>query len=125
MIRLENITKIYGDGAAKVKALDNINVTISSGKLTVIIGKSGSGKSTLMNMIDALDKPTLGKVYYDDTDLTILTDKELASYRNKKTGFIFQSFFLEPNFTVLENVCMPLTIAGVNKKTREEKGIKV
>ena len=107
MIELKDVVKIYGKGEAAVHALKGINIKIEDGKFTAIIGKSGSGKSTLMNVIGGLDSPTEGKVYSNGLDLTALSSNELADYRNRTTGFIFQSFYLEPTFTVLENVACP------------------
>lgn len=121
MIVLKNVSKTYGKGEEKVEALKNVNLVIEDGKFTAIIGKSGSGKTTLMNLIGGLDNPTQGQITADDMDITSLNSKELAKYRNQTTGFVFQSFYLEPSFTVLENVCMPLTIAGIGKKEREER----
>ena len=125
MIRLEQVDKIYGNGPTAVHALKKVNLEIEDGKFTAIVGRSGSGKSTLMNMIGGLDAPTNGKVYADQLVLNELNNDQLAEYRNQTTGFIFQSFYLEPTFTVLENVAMPLTIAGMDKKTREEKAVAV
>ncbi len=121
MIVLKNVSKTYGKGEEKVEALKNVNLVIEDGKFTAIIGKSGSGKTTLMNLIGGLDNPTQGQITADDMDITSMNSKELAKYRNQTTGFVFQSFYLEPSFTVLENVCMPLTIAGIGKKEREER----
>lgn len=121
MIKLLNVSKVYGEGESAVHALKNITLDIPDSKLVSIIGKSGSGKSTLINLIGALDTPTDGEISNDDYSLTKLTNDELAEYRNKNIGFIFQSFYLEPYFTVMENVEMPLLIAGVDKKVRREK----
>lgn len=121
MIKLNGVSKIYGKGDGAVVALDNVTLQIDDGKFTSIIGKSGSGKSTLMNLIGALDRVSEGEVIINDRELTQMKDDELAEYRNKNIGYIFQSFYLEPTFTVLENVAMPLTIAGMDKKQREEK----
>jgi putative ABC transport system ATP-binding protein len=125
MIELKDVVKIYGKGEAAVHALKGINIKIEDGKFTAIIGKSGSGKSTLMNVIGGLDSPTEGKVYSNGLDLTALSSNELADYRNRTTGFIFQSFYLEPTFTVLENVAMPLTIRGESRRVREDAAKKI
>lgn len=121
MIKINNLSKVFGQGDAKVVALDNVNCEIEEGKFVALIGKSGSGKSTLLNIIGALEKPSQGNIQIDGVDLFSMTSNELADYRNKKLGYVFQSFYLEPDFTVLENVAMPLLIAGANKKTRENK----
>lgn len=122
MIILKKVNRIYGEGEGAVHALKDIDLVIEDGKFTCILGKSGSGKSTLMNIIGALDTPTSGKVFNNDIDLSTLNEDQLADYRNKTTGFVFQSFYLEPSYTVLENVVMPLTIAGMKRKEREEMG---
>lgn len=121
MIELKHVDKIYGKGEGAVHALKDVNVEIEDGKFTAILGKSGSGKSTLMNIIGALDSPTSGEVFANGKNLTKMSADELADYRNKTTGFVSQSFYLEPTFTVLDNVAMPLVIAGVDRRTREEK----
>ena len=121
MIVLRGINKIYGKGEESVHALKDVNLVIEEGKFTAIIGKSGSGKSTLMNIIGALDSPTSGTIESKGVILNELDKNELAKYRNETTGFVFQSFYLEPTFTVLENVAMPLTIAGMPKVQREKK----
>lgn len=121
MIELIDVGKIYGSGETAVEALKHITFTVEDGAFTAVLGKSGSGKSTLMNLIGALDSPTSGEIIADGRTLTAMGERELAAYRNRSTGFVFQSFYLEPTFTVLENVCMPLTIAGVNRTDREKK----
>lgn len=125
MIKLEKVNKIYGKGENSVHALKDITLELPSGKFISIVGKSGSGKSTLMNIIGALDSPTSGTIFNDSDELTQMSANQLADYRNKKIGYIFQSFYLEPTFTVLENVAMPLTIAGEKKKVREEKAKEI
>lgn len=120
MIELKNVTKVYGKGDTAVKALRGVSLTVEDGKFIAIVGKSGSGKSTMMNVIGALDKPTDGEIIADGQLLSQMSDDQLAQYRNKHIGYIFQSFYLEPTFTVLENVAMPLTIAGMKKSEREE-----
>lgn len=125
MIELKDVVKIYGSGDSAVRALNGVNATIEDGKFTAIIGKSGSGKSTMMNLIGGLDVPTSGEVLADGKNLAELTANELAEYRNKTTGFVFQSFYLEPTFTVLENVAMPLLLAGEGRRSREEKAARI
>lgn len=120
MIKLVSVDKIYGKGDGAVHALKNADITIEDGKFTAIIGKSGSGKSTLMNIIGALDRPTNGQVYHNSDELTNYNPNQLADYRNKTTGFIFQSFYLEPTFSVLDNVAMPLIVSGMSRREREE-----
>ncbi|MFA6866892.1 MAG: ABC transporter ATP-binding protein [Clostridia bacterium] len=125
MIKIENVRKVYGEGDAAVVALDNISLEIPSGKFVAIIGKSGSGKSTLLNLIGGLDTTTTGKINCDDVYLNDLDNNALSDYRNKNIGFVFQSFYLEPSFTVLENVEMPLVISGMDKKPRREIAIAI
>lgn len=126
MISLKHISKTYGSKENSVEALKDVSIDIEDGIFVVITGKSGSGKSTLMNIIGALDKPTSGSVIVDNQDISLFSDNELSRYRNKNIGFVFQSFYLEPAFSVLENVCMPLTIAGeLSKKEREERAIEL
>lgn len=121
MIKLQNVNKIYGEGEGAVTALKSISLDIPDGKLVSVIGKSGSGKSTLINLIGALDTPSTGEIYNNEICINRLNNDELAEYRNKNVGFIFQSFYLEPNFTVLENIEMPLLIDGIDKKIRRER----
>ena len=125
MIKLINVDKIYGKGDGAVHALKQANLVIEDGKFTAIIGKSGSGKSTLMNIIGALDRPTQGQVFCNGDEITNFDQNRLADYRNKTTGFIFQSFYLEPTFSVLDNVAMPLIVAGVNRGKREDAAMAV
>lgn len=125
MIELKHVDKIYGKGDGAVHALKDVSVTIEDGKFTAILGKSGSGKSTLMNIIGALDSPTSGSVIANGRVLNEMSPNELAEYRNKTTGFVFQSFYLEPTFSVLDNVAMPLIIAGKPRKEREEQARKI
>ena len=109
---MQNLTKIYGDGDNKVTALSNVSLSIKQGEFVLIVGSSGSGKSTLLNMIGLLDHPTTGKIFIDGTDTTRLGDSQISSFRNKKLGFIFQFSNLLADLTVLENVLLPLQIAG-------------
>jgi putative ABC transport system ATP-binding protein len=112
MIDLENITKIYRMGKVEVPALRGITINIKQGEMVAIVGASGSGKSTLMNIIGFLDKPTMGKYTLDGTDVSQLNDNQLAEMRNKKIGFVFQTFNLLPRTSALSNVELPLVYSG-------------
>ncbi len=108
----DRVAKVYGTGDAQVIALDDISVGIPRGMYTAIMGPSGSGKSTLMHCMAGLDSVTSGTVYVGDTDLTKLNDKALTRLRRDKLGFIFQAFNLVPTLTALENITLPIDIAG-------------
>lgn len=125
MIKIENVTKIYGEEDASVVALNNISIEITEGKFVALVGKSGSGKSTLLNLIGGLDKCTSGSITIKGQALDKYDKNQLADYRNKTIGFVFQAFYLEPSFTVLENVVMPLIISGVAKADREIKATQI
>ncbi|MEB3338629.1 MAG: ABC transporter ATP-binding protein [Leptolyngbyaceae bacterium] len=121
IIRLEDISKIYGSGDIEVKALTNINLIVEQGEYCAIMGASGSGKSTLMNIIGCLDRPTLGRYYLDGLDVAQLGDAELAHIRNLKLGFVFQQFHLLPQLTALENVMLPMIYASVPQEERRQR----
>jgi putative ABC transport system ATP-binding protein len=116
MIDLENIVKIYKLGDIEVIALDGVTCRIETGEIVSVMGPSGSGKSTLMNLIGCLDRPTSGKYLLDGKDVSGLNDDELAEIRNKKIGFVFQSFNLLPQATTVANVALPLVYSGVANK---------
>jgi putative ABC transport system ATP-binding protein len=107
LINAENLTKTYQLGTVEVQAVGGISVKIKQGELVSIVGASGSGKSTFMHLLGCLDEPTSGNYLLDGTDVSKLKDKELAKVRNKKIGFVFQTFNLLPHLTVLENVILP------------------
>ncbi|HBE9800375.1 ABC transporter ATP-binding protein [Clostridioides difficile] len=108
----ENLSKHYGKGESLVRALDNVDLEINEGEFVAIIGKSGSGKSTLLHMIGGLDIPTSGKVYIDNKNIFTLKEEELAVFRRRKIGFIFQSYNLIPYLNVWENVVLPIGLDG-------------
>lgn len=116
MIRLENIVKIYSIGETQVNALDHINLDIEAGEMVSIMGPSGSGKSTMMNLLGCLDRPNEGKYELDGIDVSRMSDDELASVRNKKIGFVFQSYNLLPRLNALMNVELPLIYNGTGNR---------
>lgn len=121
IIKLDNINKIHYLGENILHVLVDINLSICAGEFTAIIGPSGSGKSTLMNILGCLDRPTSGNYYLHDEDVSNLTDDQLAEVRNRRIGFVFQSFNLLPRISAQENVALPLIYAGVNTKDRMER----
>ena len=121
LIRLENLVKIYDTGAIKVLGLKKINLTIERGEFVAIMGHSGSGKSTLMNILGCLDRPTLGHYYLDGVDTAQMAPDELSEIRNRKIGFVFQSFNLISRTSALKNVELPMTYAKVPKAKRRER----
>jgi len=110
LIQISDLVKDYGEAEARTRVLKGINLEFKCGEFTSLIGSSGSGKSTLLNIIGALDRATAGQVVIDGTDLNELDDDELALFRNRTLGFVFQFHFLLPQFTVLENVLIPYLI---------------
>ncbi len=125
MINVDNVVKVYKIGDVQVTALDGVSCRIDTGEMVSIMGPSGSGKSTLMNLMGCLDKPTSGRYELDGIDVSRLKDDELAEIRNKKIGFVFQSFNLLPRTSALANVELPLTYSGVrNKRGRAIKALE-
>ncbi len=118
MIELKKISKTYLGGGGEVRALDEIDLDISTGEFVAIVGRSGSGKSTLMNILGTLDTPTSGKYLLNGKDVASFSDSQLSDIRSKTIGFVFQGFNLIPNMTAIENVEMPLLYRGFNKSDR-------
>lgn len=125
LIRLENLVKIYDTGAIKVLGLKKINLTIRRGEFVAIMGQSGSGKSTLMNILGCLDRPTLGHYYLDGVDTASMNPDELSEIRNRKIGFVFQSFNLISRTSALKNVELPMTYARRSRKERKDRALEL
>jgi len=119
VIEIENVTKVYQMGDVQVHALNGVTLKIERGEMVAIIGPSGSGKSTLMNIIGCLDTPTAGKYILDGVDVSELSDDEQAAIRNKRIGFVFQSFNLLPRTTALDNVELPMVYAGTPNRRQK------
>lgn len=124
MIKLQNVYKTYHIGEHTVRALDGISLHIKNGEMVAIMGSSGSGKSTTMNIIGLLDQPTSGEYFLNGKEVSRLDSDELAKLRNRTIGFVFQSFFLLPRLTALQNVALPLTYREdntyeINQRSKE------
>jgi putative ABC transport system ATP-binding protein len=123
-IALERIRKTYGEGETAVHAIAYVDLTVHVGEYVAIMGASGSGKSTLMNIVGCLDAPTAGRYLLDGVDVRRLDDYQLSTIRNRKIGFIFQSFNLIPRTTALSNVELPLVYAGVDRRQRRRRAME-
>lgn len=118
VLKAEHLTKIYGSGEAQVKALDDVSLEIKKGEFAAVVGQSGSGKSTLLHMLGAMDFPDSGTLTVDGEDVFSLNDEQLAQYRRRKVGFVFQFFNLLPVMSAKENILVPLSLDG--KQADEE-----
>ena len=125
VIRLEDVEKTYIMGKVKVHALRGVNLAIEKGEYVAIMGPSGSGKSTLMNQVGALDRPTKGKVFIEERDISKMSDNELAKIRRENIGFIFQQFNLISRLTAIENVELPMWYAGTPKIKRVRRAAEL
>ena len=119
ILRVENLCKTYGKGKNEVKALDNISFSVNKGEFIAIIGPSGSGKSTLLHLLGGVDKPTSGKVFMNDQDVYVQNDEQLAIFRRRQVGLIYQFYNLIPILNVFENMTLPLKLDG--QKVNEER----
>jgi putative ABC transport system ATP-binding protein len=124
-MKVENLTKVYASSTGKVVSLNNVSFSVNKGEFVSVVGPSGSGKSTLLNMLGALDRPTSGKVFMDGIDIFSLNDSQLATVRNNKIGFIFQSYNLINRTTVLKNVEFPGIIGGMSDADRRRRALKL
>lgn len=125
VIQVKNLYKIFRVGSSKVRALNGVDLTIYKGEFCAIVGTSGSGKSTMLNMLAGLEKPTKGEVIVAGQHLETMNENQLVKFRREKVGFIFQSFNLLGTMNAIENVALPLTFRGVDKKTREAKAVEM
>lgn len=125
VISVNNLQKTYQMGATKVNALQSITLDIERSDFVALMGPSGSGKSTLMNLLGCLDTPTAGDYLLNQTNVSTMTDSELAEIRNKEIGFVFQTFNLLPRLSALENVALPLVYAGLSKAKRNQRAEEV
>ncbi|MEZ4984881.1 MAG: ABC transporter ATP-binding protein [Saprospiraceae bacterium] len=125
VISTRQLTKVYDMGATQVRALNGVTIDILHNEYVALMGPSGSGKSTLMNLLGCLDTPSSGDYILDGTNVSTMTDNELAEVRNKKIGFVFQTFNLLPRLSTLENVALPLVYAGWSKQDRLDRAQEV
>ena len=125
IIEIKNITKRYQMGDQLIEALKGVSISINKTEYVALMGPSGSGKSTLMNILGCLDTPSAGSYRLNNTEVSEMTDDELARVRNKEIGFVFQTFNLLPRLSALENVALPLVYAGMSNKARQERAEQV
>ncbi len=117
----EAAVRVFGDGDSKVRAVDEVTVSIAPGEFVALVGRSGSGKTTLLNLLAGLDRPSSGKVWFEGRDLSSLSERELVGLRRERVGFVFQSFGLIPLLSAFENVELPLHIGGVSWRERRRR----
>lgn len=125
MINIKNVKKVFNKDTTPLIIFEDLSLEIETSKFTTILGRSGSGKSTLLNLIGSLDSVDSGEIIIDSVDITKLSKKEISRFRNEKIGFVFQSFFLEPSLSVIDNITLPLAVRGVKQCERDLKGIEV
>lgn len=125
LIRTQSLCKTFLLGRERVNALSDVSISVDRGEICAVLGTSGSGKSTLLNMLAGLEKPTSGSVFIGKHRIDSMTERELALFRRRFTGFIFQSYDLIPSLTALENVALPLVFKGEDRRQREEKALRM
>ena len=125
LIRLENLNKIYESQAGEVIAINGVSLDFKAGEFSSIVGPSGCGKTTLLNAIGGLDKPTSGKIWIDNTEITSIRDKALIDFRLKNIGFVFQAYNLIPVLSAIENTAFILELQGVEKRVRNERAMEL
>ncbi len=125
VLRTVNLTKVFNSNFVKVVALRDVNISVRKGEFVAIVGPSGSGKSTLLNLLGALDRPTKGQVFIDGIDVFSLSDSDVARLRNKKIGFVFQSYNLINRTSVLKNIEIPSIILGIPKQKRTGRAMRI
>jgi len=125
IIKTVNLTKIYRRGSMAIKAVDNVNLNVKKGSFVSIVGPSGAGKTTLLNLIGLIDKPTSGRIFFNEVDTSLLSERERRKIRLLKIGFIFQTFNLLPQLTALENVELPMALMGASSHKQRERAMKL
>lgn len=121
LVKTEELVRHFTMGTHKIRAVDGVTLSIPSGNMVAITGSSGCGKTTLMYLLGALDKPTSGKVLVDGVEVSSLSRREVVEYRRSKVGFVFQSYYLVPNLSALENVMLPLDLRGTPKRQQRNR----
>lgn len=119
LLKIVDLARVYRSGAADLPVFTNLNLEVQRGERLAIVGESGAGKSTLLHLLGALDRPNSGAIYFESRNLLHLTEAELAEFRNREVGFVWQIHYLLPEFTALENVIMPLLIRGIGRRQAE------
>lgn len=125
ILKIQNISQVFQEGAQAVKALEGIHLTVEEGDFVCLSGPSGSGKTTLLNLIGCLAKPVQGKIFFDSSDVTQLSEEQLTELRLRKIGFIFQDYNLIPTFTVLENIEYVLWLQKISKEERKKRSLSI